>query len=398
MLDLTKLTVQMQGIGKYLAQETIASRQRLERAQQALLRASQQQPDLVALRSQWHDQLAFSTAEPVEPLQTCKPIASPPAQQTVIATDGSQIAPSHHEIAYCYLINIGRVMIHYGQERAPLLDSLPEVFYHPEDLYRSRQWGIRTEDWMGHQRTVSEAQVLAEMGQSLGTNPAFPVLALLDGSLVYRSLEPLPKEARAFLLPPMLEAWAQLQRLGMPLMSYLSASRSSETLNFLRLACCPFSEPNCEQHCAEQRTGGVDRTPCQVFVPLRDGNFWTTILQPGERGPLWHSCAPILAEYGPEQQIYFCHVHVGSEIARVEFPAWVAQNEVLLEQALGLVLGQVQKGYGYPIALAEAHNQAVVRGSDRAHFFALLERQMIKAGLRNIGTSYKETRKRGSIA
>ena len=62
------------------------------------------------------------------------------------------------------------------------------------------------------------------------------------------------------------------------------------------------------------------------------------------------------------------------------------------------MLAQVQKGYGYPVALAEAHNQAVVRGGDRASFFGLLEQQLIKAGLRNVGTSYKEARKRGSIA
>jgi len=62
------------------------------------------------------------------------------------------------------------------------------------------------------------------------------------------------------------------------------------------------------------------------------------------------------------------------------------------------MLAQVQKGYGYPVAIAEAHNQAVVKGGDKARFFALLEQQMIKAGLKNVGTSYKEARKRGSIA
>ena len=50
------------------------------------------------------------------------------------------------------------------------------------------------------------------------------------------------------------------------------------------------------------------------------------------------------------------------------------------------------------MAIAEAHNQAVVRGADKARFYSLLERQMIKAGLKNVGTSYKEARKRGSIA
>jgi hypothetical protein len=85
-------------------------------------------------------------------------------------------------------------------------------------------------------------------------------------------------------------------------------------------------------------------------------------------------------------------------VARVEFPAWVAEDPELLETALSLTVMQVQKGYGYPVTLAEAHNQAVVRGGDRARFFALLEQQMIRSGLKNIGTSYKEARKRGSIA
>jgi hypothetical protein len=66
--------------------------------------------------------------------------------------------------------------------------------------------------------------------------------------------------------------------------------------------------------------------------------------------------------------------------------------------ALSMVLTQVQKGYGYPVTLAEAHNQAVVKGGDRTRFFALLEQEMIRAGLKNVGTSYKEARKRGSIA
>jgi hypothetical protein len=130
---------------------------------------------------------------------------------------------------------------------------------------------------------------------------------------------------------------------------------------------------------------------------LRDTVLWSGLLQPGQRGTVWQSSARILDWYG-SQRIYFCYVHVGTEIARLEFPSWVAEDSHLLEQALSLTLTQVQKGYGYPIALAEAHNQAVVRGGDRARFFALLEQHLIRAGLQNVGVSYKEARKRGSIA
>lgn len=395
MLDLTKLAQQMQGISQHLQQEALASRQRLELAQRLLIQAGLRQPDLIELQQTWRDRLGFAAATPVEPLDFRPFLNTAPDSHTILATDGSQIAPSHHEIAYCYLINVGRIVLHYGQNRHPLLDSLPEAFYRAEDLYLSRQWGIRTEEWMGYRRTVSEATMLAELAVALGeeTSRSSPCLAMVDGSLIYWFLESLPGEARDQILPPILTAWEQLHQLQVPLVGYLSASRSGEALNFLRLQTCPFLTPDCATHCS----GQTDRAPCQVFDPLRDVTLWAAILQPGQRSPLWQSSARIMEFYGVHS-IYFCYVHVGTEVARLEFPAWVAQDPALLSIALDLTLAQVQKGYGYPVALAEAHNQAVVRGSDRARFFALLEQQMIRVGLRNVGTSYKEARKRGSIA
>ncbi|MBD2018735.1 DNA double-strand break repair nuclease NurA, partial [Leptolyngbya sp. FACHB-36] len=250
MLDLTKLAQQMQGISQYLTLEATATRQRLELAQTLLKQAVQQQQNLVGQQQTWHDRLGFTAAAPLESLNQRVAIPTPPAAHTVLATDGSQIAPNHHEIAYCYLINVGRILLHYGQNRLPLLDSQPEVFYRPEDLYISRQWGIRTEEWMGYRRTVSEAIVLAELAEgvrepapsktqssklkaqssdrqlSLLTTP--PVVAMVDGSLIYWFLEQLPSEARDRILTPILEAWERLRSLNIPLVGYVSASRSGE--------------------------------------------------------------------------------------------------------------------------------------------------------------------------
>ncbi|MBD2775652.1 DNA double-strand break repair nuclease NurA [Iningainema tapete] len=400
MLDLTKLTRQMQGLSQHLTQEATASRQRLELAQKHFARAIECQEEVVQRQQKWRDRILFANATPIEPLNTCIDIPVPPKVHTVIATDGSQIAPNHHEIAYCYLLNIGRVVLHYGQNRHPLLDSLPEVFYRPEDLYLSRQWGIRTEEWMSFCRTASEATVLAELAcsvvQSVGeitSAQAVPTLAMVDGSLIYWFLEQLPHDARDRILPPIIEAWRQLRNAQVPLMGYLSASRNVEGMNFLRLLACTHPVPDCATFCPNQ----LEKVPCKVFDPLRDTALWVTQLKPGQRGPLWRSNARILDLYD-DMPIYFCYVHVGTEIARIEIPSWVAENTVMFDAALGLMLAQVQKGYGYPVAIAEAHNQAVVRGTDKARFFALLERQMIKAGLKNVGTSYKEVRKRGSIA
>jgi NurA domain len=420
MLDLTKLSRQIQGLSQHLTQETVASQKRLELAEKYLRDAFTRQEELVEAQDKWRDRILFANATPLEPLNTRIDIPVPPKVHTVIATDGSQIAPNHHEIAYCYLLNIGRVVLHYGQNKHPLLDSLPEVFYRSEDLYESRKWGIRTEEWMGYRRTASEAVVLAELscavarGENLNSKikknpelstenlPLFaepsltsrvPTLAMVDGSLIYWFLEQLPLEARETILPPILAAWEQMQAAKVPLMGYLSASRNVEATNFLRFAACTHPHPDCMSFCSDQN----GKVPCKVFDPLRDSTLWSTQLKPGQRGPLWQSNARILELY-QGQQIYFCYVHVGTEVARIEIPSWVVEDTELFNEALGLTLAQVQKGYGYPVAIAEAHNQAVVRGGDRTRFFSLLERQMIKAGLRNVGTSYKEARKRGSIA
>lgn len=405
MLDLTKVAQQMQGMSQHLNAEAIASRQRLENAKRLRDQAIEKQEKLIKIAEIWRNQTYFYPAIPVEPLEIHPLISVPPKAQTILATDGSQISPSHHEIAYCYLLNIGRVVLHYGQNKQPLLDSIPEIFYQPEDLYLSRQWGIRTEDWMGYRRTSSEATVLGELGLdwlTINNNrlPA-PTLAMVDGSLIYWFLEGLPRKAQLQILNPIRQAWDFLRLANIPLLGYLSASRSQESLSFLRLLACPYDTPNCLHNCPSVSSGNDnlygEKAPCQIFESLRDTTLWGEILSPGERSPLWRSQSRILELY-ESHHIYFCYVHVGTEIARIEVPEWVAKNTETLELALSLMLAQVHKGGGYPVALAEAHNYAVVTGSDRGRFFTLLEQEMIKAGLKNVGISSKETRKRGSIA
>ena len=398
MLDLTKIAGELPHISQHLSKEAAASRKRIENACLLIEKTKARQAEILEIQETWGDRLVFAAATPLELIDSCLDLPSAPISHSVFATDGSQISPSGHEITYCYLINIGRVMLHYGQSLHPLLDSIPEVFYKPEDLYVSKQWGIRIDEWMGYRRSVSEAQMLAEMAIKWvlppGAHYHTPNLAMVDGSLIYWFLETLPLEARERILTPILAAWEKLEETKIPFMGYVSAPRSMEAVNFLRLPACTYDFPNCVVNCG----GELNKTPCQILEPLRDATLWAYLLAPGQRSCLWRSNSRILKLYPQSQQVYFCYVNVGTEIARVEFPAWVAENKQLLTQSLGIILAQVNKGYGYPVALAEAHNQAVVRGGDRTRFFALLEQQMIRAGLQNVGTSYKEARKRGSIA
>jgi hypothetical protein len=395
MLDLQKLMGQMQGMSEQLQKEAQQLTVKLDRAETIFHQASANQANLYKHSEILRDRFMFNCAEPVEPLEQVQAISPTTTPHIVLATDGSQIAPSRHEIAYCYLINIGRVAIYYNSGIYPLLDNVPEVFYKMEDLYNARQWGIQTEQWMTLKRTVAENVALANLAiATLASYPHSPMLAFSDGALVHWELDEIPADARSQLLPDILAAWDSLKTQKIPLAGYISAPRAAEATNFLRLQLCPFEEPDCHTHCSAKP---LDAAPCSQIQPLRDGTLWSRLLKAGECSPIWKSQARILQEYG-EHQIYFCYLHVGTEIARIEMPAWTALDAEMRSQALQIILAQVQKGYGYPVALAEAHNQAVVTGSDRRRFFAILEQQMVKSGLRNVTTSYKESRKRSSIA
>ena len=81
------------------------------------------------------------------------------------------------------------------------------------------------------------------------------------------------------------------------------------------------------------------------------------------------------------------------EIARVEVPEWVAMKKDLLDLTHALVLDQCRRGQGYPVALSEAHEKAVVTGADREEFWGLVEEALVEEKLPDY-TSTKSRSKR----
>ncbi len=77
----------------------------------------------------------------------------------------------------------------------------------------------------------------------------------------------------------------------------------------------------------------------------------------------------------------------------MEIPAWVAQDESMVNRIATYIYDQCTKGGGYPVGLAEAHEQAVVKGPDREFFYHLLTKMSI-ARKRGVVTSQKAQRKR----
>lgn len=312
-------------------------------------------------------------AEPAHRVYPCPPR---PSQLTVVATDGSQIFPDRHEISDCYLLNIGLVALPYGTGERPRLTSRPLLFFQDDDL--TVQWNGRripvTPEIIGLKRTLLEMETLVGLAQSAPS----PRLALVDGTLILWTLEGKPADYKTAMLKMYLEHLDTLRAHRVPLAAYISAPGSTDVVNVLRVGLCLYSFANCD-FCEYKHK--PDPLPCAPIEGVTDAMLFARLLSHvGERSALFRSASSILAEYG-EHEVCFFYLNVGAEIARVEMPRWVAEDKELLDLVHSGVADQAEKGRGYPVALAEAHAQAVVRSAEREAFYRMMEDTFIRSGV-----------------
>jgi NurA-like 5'-3' nuclease len=125
---------------------------------------------------------------------------------------------------------------------------------------------------------------------------------------------------------------------------------------------------------------------------VQDKDMFLTLLEEGERSALFISRSSIQQRYGIHR-ICFYYVKIEDEIARVEIPEWIARNDALLNMTHTLILDQCRRGQGYPVALSEAHEQAVITAADRANLQTLVEASLSEKNIEII-TSAKSFSKR----
>lgn len=330
-----------------------------------------------------------------------------PDQISIAATDGSQIFPDRHEISSCFLINIGYILLHYGTREKPLMSSKPSLYYREEDVFE--EWGGRrifiNRELVGAKRGLMEFTELADLAVA-AQEAGHRVLAFSDGTLIQWNLEGKPQDFKQYFLKASMESFDKLAAAGIPIIGYISQPGSQEIVNALKLGLCPQQAADCDR-CPWRKENqiGLDaaekemldgqlwrgRVPCSPVEGITDAVLLRQILEPGQRTPVYRSSSKILEEYGPHW-IYFFYVHVGAEIGRVEIPQWVAEDEEMLALVHACICDQAEKGQGYPVALSEAHERAVVRGADREAFYRFLRDTFVKNDIRaNVSTkSFKK--------
>ncbi|MBA7589531.1 hypothetical protein ES708_31616 [subsurface metagenome] len=238
---------------------------------------------------------------------------------------------------------------------------------------------------LGIKRGVDELYQLARLAEGLSPNSSS--LALLDGTLILWGLEAYPEfVTEALLNKGFLSYLDDIKKLNsdkkLALASYISFPRSTDVVNVLRVTICPYDPADCDRYCS----GNTERA-CDKVAGVRDRDLFLNLLGQGERSALFTSPSSIVKNHYREHCIYFFYLRAGDEVARVEIPQWVATDESLLNLTHSLVLDQCQRGQGYPVALSEAHEQAVVTGADRENFWQLVESSLVDEHLPTLGSA-----------
>ncbi len=306
-----------------------------------------------------------------------------PAQYVVCATDGSQIVSDRHDIALCYLLNVSRIVLHYGDNARAELSSSAAISPPEEDTEQEAVGELTAiaGKRLGIRRQLAEFGALAEMVSGRGAGAH--AIALFDGSLILWTLENEPDAFRIEALESMHRHFDAIQACQVPVVGYISRPASRDVVNSLRVAHCPHTDANCDRRCPNRSRPRPHfvAPDCAGTEGVRDADLFAEILCEGERSAVFRSTSSILDAY-KQHHVCFFYLHVGTEIARCEIPQWVADDPELLARAHTLCIDQARKGYGYPIALAEAHEQAIVRNAEKDAFFLLLERMMVSSGQR----------------
>jgi hypothetical protein len=399
-LDFERLAKQLDDLAPRLRERAEEGRARLAQAVQTV-RAWADQPD--SLRERLRSaSTSWLLAEPlVEAINAAFPAPTAPADYVALASDGSHIDLDRHSPVPCYLLNMGRVRIRYGSRPEADLASHPDLAFEDERLVLSDRSDASHEDVLSGNlldalRSVREVELLARLAGE--EDSGLPTLALLDGTLVLWGLarRDIQGEAKRVLLDEgIIRALDALKTLAdqkpIALASYISHPGSSEVVHTLRLAVCPLAkgQPPRPVDCQRCPREADDSRPCDAIGLTSDRPLFAALLKPGQRSAVFRR-----ANQGPtsiERQFYGQHSvaffylrmpdSVPDEIGRVEMPLWIAQDGQKVSLLHALLIDQCQRGLGYPLAIMEAHEQAVISGPEREAFRRLLEAQVTAEGL-----------------
>lgn len=306
--------------------------------------------------------------------------APPFAPVTVVAADGSSIEPDRFASVQCFVVNAGFAVLPYGNGQEADLGSHSSVGPRAPEAEGEEEAGVEDAGPRAWGVNLLRDVIELETGAALAEErtPAGPAVLLLDGTLFPWDLDSrqVAESTRRELVQRTREALDRLAACGEPLSvgAYISGSRSSDVVNSLRAL-----------------AGGDARS-----WPGSDGHLFAGRLGDGQRSAVFRAASErvrrVEESFAGQHEVCFFYLRVGDDVSRVELPRWAATGEQI-SRLHATLIDQCQRCDGYPRALQEAHEQAVISGSDRQAFSRALEAEAARHGLRSRMNS-KQTSKR----
>ncbi len=322
----------------------------------------------------------------------CVP-ALPAEGYCVVATDSSFIEPDKHRGAFCHLINVGRVMIKYGDHQEATLEARPS--HHPDYLNSIEERYVGFGRALQAECTAKEMEHLLDLAVTHRADIAFfdgplnqTVLLLENAPVISKHI----KENLTIYYDYLRAFETVLGGSGIPVVGYNSRTNSDLVMRSLRKAV---------ESKASFFNAAVKNDPrVPMFSYLDDGDLFSYALEPGTRSITfqpWEAkkdsdkdtasgeISSGLHEYEVDIRVFYLNVAGSAE--RVDVPAWCLPQ---LDRIHQLLLSQCTLGDDFPAALSLADKQAVLtRGEDRETYYTLLEMEDL---LRPV--SYKARSKR----
>jgi hypothetical protein len=193
-----------------------------------------------------------------------------------------------------------------------------------------------------------------------------PTVVLFDGPVYFWHLYT-HEQCKQAAIDKYIPVLHELYRAQIPLIGYTSFAKNKDILSILQATVSQHKAYFKEYETVTVFEQSIDADICALFLTL------------GTRTCVF-TYKNTLYNYPVSLQPCFVYVVLDDELVRLEFSRWLLDDQVLFESCLAIIKDQCAKGRGYPVALAEAHEQAVIKGPDRDYFYELLHTLALQAG------------------
>jgi hypothetical protein len=316
----------------------------------------------------------------IEPLDAARDLKPAPDKMTLIAADGSQIAPDRHASVLYSLVNVGAIVMRTGSGKAPEIFTDSRLLY-DDEIYTNT--GMLTAEAIDLQRDIAERKKLLELAKQADK----PVVAMTDGPVELWGAKNGGEDEYRKNLELHKSILSQLESLGVTVAGYVDKPGADLVVRLLEIAQLSSDEQFKDIRKQHSLRGVTDRW------------LYARILKAGQRSAVFGMQSGSRAHYIGDLALHFFYLNVGSEkhpwLVRVEIPKWVVDNEEKLNLLHAALLSQCRMmgAKPYPYLLHRAHEIAVVKFDEKRQVEQMLELELHRSGGETDEESYKQSAK-----